>query len=172
MQFEHHIDINTFDDGQPKLALTREQVWHGLWLRVWCPDRMPNGPSSCECVAMATSTNEAQQWSRTLQFGALVFKDSVLVRAPSQVQFLPEAHDETAPIGLTITLSEPAAGQPRLSFRYEALSPLSAEEALYSAYRQSAWRHADHDMVKTWRMWFAQGMWPVAAPARAHSGLC
>lgn len=161
MQFEHHIDINEFDGEQAKQALTREQVWQGLWLRVWCPQRLPNGPSACECLALESSAEGAQNLSRTLQFGALMFKDTVTVVAHSHVQFRPEAHDETAPIGLTITLSESAPGRPRLSFRYEALSPLSEEEANYSGYRQNAWLHADHDMVDTWRVWLAQGVWPV-----------
>lgn len=161
MQFEHHIDINLFEDDQPKQVLTREQVWQGLCLRVWCPQRLPNGPSACDCVVADLPSKDAQNLSRTLQYGALTFRDTVTVWEKSTVQFRPEAHDETAPIGLTITLTEPALGQPCLSFLYEALAPMSQEEALYNRYRQNAWRHADHDMVDTWRSWLAQGVWPA-----------
>jgi len=163
MKFEHMIDVNAPDaGGDTPLPLSRDQVWQGLWLRVWCPQRLPNGPSACECVMDESSNESTQLLKRQLQFGALAFHDTVTITPETQVQFKPKAHDETAPIGLTITLSEPVPGQPRLSFCYEALSPLSEEEALYSGYRQNAWLHADHDMVGTWRLWLAQGVWPVS----------
>lgn len=161
MRFEHVIDVNDAGPGRAVAPMTAAQVWQGLWMRVWCPDRLPNGPTSCACTPLADAPQGVQRLSRALHFGAHAFHDQVELQASARVQFTPEAHDETAPIGLTITLSEPLAGQPRLTFVYEALGPLSEEEALYSTYRQNAWRHMDLDMVRTWRLWLAQGSWPV-----------
>lgn len=161
MRFEHVIQVNSPQDGRAVQTISATQVWQGLWMRVWCPDRLPNGPASCDCSPLPDQGDGAQRLARVLKFGQLVFHDQVTLNAGRSVQFRPEAHDETAPIGLTITLDEPLAGQPRLTFVYEALAPLSEEEALYSGYRQNAWRHADHDMVDMWRQWLAQGVWPV-----------
>lgn len=161
MRFEHVIDVNDPSDEGVEGGMTLPQVWQGLWMRAWCPDRLPNGPTSCECTPVADAPPGVQQLQRLLRFGDHEFRDRVELQASSRVQFTPEPHDETAPIGLTITLREPRAGSPRLTFVYEALTPLSEEEALYSGYRQNAWRHMDHDMVHTWRLWLAQGSWPV-----------
>lgn len=163
MRFEHTIDVNVGPDGGEVQALTLAQVWQGLWMRAWCPDRLPNGPTSCTCTPLVAADVQpgVQHLQRVLCFGAHEFRDTVELQAPMRMQFTPQAHDASAPIGLTITLSEPQAGQPRLTFVYEALAALSEEEALYSGYRQNAWRHMDHDMVDTWRVWLAQGTWPV-----------
>jgi Domain of unknown function (DUF1857) len=164
MRFEHAIDVNVAPDGDEVQPLTLAQVWQGLWMRAWCPDRLPNGPTSCVCTPLDTADDlpaGVQRLQRVLRFGAHEFHDTVEVEAPVRMRFTPKAHDASAPIGLTITISEPLAGQPRLTFVYEALAALSEEEALYSGYRQNAWHHMDHDMVSTWRLWLAQGAWPV-----------
>jgi len=161
MRFEHVIDVNAPEDAGEVQTMTRAQVWQGLWLRAWCPDRLPNGPSACECTPVKGLPDGIHQLQRVLRFGAHEFHDTVELHASGRVQFTPKPHDESAPIRLTVTLSEPQAGQPRLTFVYEAMAELSEEEAAYSGYRQNAWRHMDHDMVDTWRVWLAQGAWPV-----------
>jgi hypothetical protein len=69
--------------------------------------------------------------------------------------FTPQAHGETAPIRLSITLEEPAPAYLVLRFAYEALAEQTAEEAYYNDYRHNAWLHSDRDMVRTLRQWLS-----------------
>jgi Domain of unknown function (DUF1857) len=162
MRFEHIIEINTPGAGM-QLAIgetfTREQLWRGLLVRMNAPQQFPNGPDGCECVQAQPGL-----WQRTLHFGPHTLLDQVRLQ-PEQhlMEFTPEPHGEATPIRLTMGIEEPQAGQMVLRFVYEALAELSAEEAHYNGYRQSAWLHNDMDMVRTLREWLAQGL--LSGPA-------
>jgi hypothetical protein len=154
MRFEHLIEINS-----PKLAVqtvvhafTREQLWRGLMARVQTPQRFPNGPESCEW-----RETEPGVFSRTLHFGQHVMHDQVHAVPQQSLQFTPQAHGDTAPIRLTITIEEPQAHQMVLRFVYINMGEQTAEEAYYNEYRHNAWLHNDRDMVRTLREWLEAG---------------
>ncbi len=155
MRFEHLIEINS-----PSLAMqaaaaafSREQLWAGLMRKVRSPEGFPLGPDRCECEERAPDL-----FSRTLHFGALQVEDQVFAARLDSLVFTPQAMPEVTPIRLSIRIEEPQSQQMVLRFVYEALADLSAEEALYSGYRQSAWLANDRDMVRTLREWLAQGL--------------
>lgn len=152
MRFEHLIEIN--NPAQPLVTpFAREALWAGLMLRVHEPQRFPLGPDRCEITPGA----ELNALRRRLHFGALQMGDTVAWESGRALRFQPDARDEVTPVNLTITLEEPAAGVLLLRFVYESAAPLSAEEAFYNDYRQSAWLENDRDMVRTLRQWLAEG---------------
>ena len=155
MRFEHLIEINSPSDTLQGVVapFTREQLWRGLMGRVQTPERFPNGPERCECVEQAPGLV-----ARSLYFGQHVFHDVVQITPLEALQFTPQAHDETAPIQLTIRIEAPQAGQLLLRFVYVALAEQKPEEAHYNEYRHNAWLHNDRDMVRTLREWLDQGL--------------
>ncbi|MGC4062738.1 MAG: DUF1857 family protein [Aquabacterium sp.] len=154
MRFEHLIEINSPQADLQGVVqpFTRAQLWLGLMARVQTPRCFPNGPESCDW-----HETEPGLVKRTLRFGPHELHDTVRLTPPDGLKFTPEAHGDTAPIQLTITVEEPQAGQMVLRFVYVALRDQSAEEAYYSDYRHSAWLHNDRDMVRTLREWLEQG---------------
>jgi hypothetical protein len=160
MRFEHIIEVNS-----PKATLqgviqpfTRAQLWQGLMLRVQTPQRFPNGPETCDWQERAPGVI-----ARTLRFGPHEMHDVVELQAPERLRFTPEAHGDTVPIALTISIEEPQAGQMVLRFVYAALAEQSAEEAYYNDYRHSAWLHNDRDMVQSLRQWLEDGEFASAS---------
>jgi hypothetical protein len=154
MRFEHLIEINSLVPAVEMAvpAFTREQLWRGLMVRVRAPDRFPNGPASCLC----TSQGEGVV-ARVLIFGPHIFHDVVTITPQQRLQFTPEPLGDTTPIGLTITIEEPVAGQLVLRFVYDPLGEPSPDEATLAGYRHSAWLHNDRDMVQTLREWLDVG---------------
>lgn len=154
MRFEHLIEINspsiTLQTVVP--AFTLQQLWQGLMARAQTPQRFPNGPDRCDCVDI-----EPGRFARTVYFGQHVLQDEVRATPLTQLQFTPQAHGETAPIELRISIEEPQPGQMVLRFVYQALLEQTTEEAKYNDYRHSAWLHNDRDMVSTLRQWLADG---------------
>jgi hypothetical protein len=155
MRFEHIIEINS-----PSMAMrlavpvfSREQLWQGLMRRVTSPQDFPLGPERCDCEELAPGL-----FSRTLHFGALQVHDKVVVSDEDALVFTPQAMPEVTPIRLTIRIEEPQAGQMALRFVYEALAELTAEENLYSGYRQNAWLANDRDMVGLLRQWLTNAL--------------
>ncbi len=154
MRFEHLIEINS-PQAAVQMAVpvfTRDQLWKGLMVRVQTPQRFPNGPDACDWQETSPGV-----FSRTLHFGQHVMHDEVLTVMPHSMQFTPQAHGDTAPIRLTLTIEEPQAGQMVLRFVYVAMGEQTAEEAYYNDYRHNAWLHNDRDMVRTLREWLDNG---------------
>ncbi|MEK8086137.1 AtaL-like protein [Aquabacterium sp. A3] len=154
MRFEHLIEINAPQPAADWLAptFTRDQLWQGLMLKVLTPQRFPLGPQGCDCTETAPGV-----YARVLRFGPHTLQDEVRAQALQRLVFTPQAHGDTTPIRLTITVEEPHAGRMVLRFVYEALGEQSAEEAYFNGYRHSAWVEADRDMVRTLREWLGQG---------------
>lgn len=154
MRFEHLIEINAPQPAADWLAptFTRDQLWQGLMLKVLTPQRFPLGPQGCDCTETAPGV-----YARVLRFGPHTLQDEVHAQALQRLVFTPQAHGDTTPIRLTITVEEPHAGRMVLRFVYEALGEQSAEEAYFNGYRHSAWVEADRDMVRTLREWLGQG---------------
>lgn len=152
MRFEHLIEINSPAQSVQTVvpAFTREQLWRGLMVRVREPQRFPMGPEGCDCREA-----EPGLYRRTVRFGPHEFHDEVQAVPQASLVFTPEAHGDTIPVRLTITIEEPRAGQMVLRFVYEPLGEPGAEEAYYSEYRHNAWLHNDRDMVRTLRQWLS-----------------
>jgi hypothetical protein len=152
MRFEHLIEINSPSVSVQTVVptFTREQLWRGLMIRVQMPQRFPMGPESCDWTE-----TEPGLIQRTLRFGQHVMQDEVRSTPMDKLVFTPQAHGETAPIRLSITLEEPAPAYLVLRFAYEALAEQTAEEAYYNDYRHNAWLHSDRDMVRTLRQWLS-----------------
>lgn len=152
MRFEHLIEINSPATSVQTVVplFTREQLWRGLLSKVQSPQRFPLGPERCDW-----QETEPGVFARTVYFGALVLSDEVRTSALNWVEFTPQAHGDTTPIRLTITIEEPQAAQMVLRFVYESLQELSAEEAYFNEYRHNAWLHSDRDMVRTLRQWLS-----------------
>ncbi|WP_290866985.1 AtaL-like protein [Aquabacterium sp.] len=150
MRFEHLIEINSPATSVQMAVppITRAQLWRGLMVRVQTPQRFPMGPESCDW-----QETEPGLFARTLRFGQHVMQDEVRCTPESRLVFTPQAHGETAPIRLTLTIEEPAPALMVLRFVYEALGEQTAEEAYYNDYRHNAWLHNDRDMVRTLREW-------------------
>jgi hypothetical protein len=153
MRFEHLIEINAPATALGAMAplFTREQLWHGLMRRVQTPQRFPMGPERCEW-----RETEPGVYKREVYFGPHVLRDEVETESMQRIQFTPEAHGDTAPVRLTITIEEPTPGRMVLRFIYETLGEPSAEEKYYAEYRHNAWLHNDRDMVRTLRQWLSE----------------
>jgi hypothetical protein len=154
MRFEHLIEINAAPTSVSMVvpAFTPSQLWQGLLLKVREPQRFPMGPERC------TVTEEADGvWRREQVFGPHTLVDRVTLVPLRSIQFLPEAHGDTSPIRLTITLEEPQPAQLVLRYVYEAVSAQSAEESYFNDYRYSAWLAHDRDTIRTLRQWLVEG---------------
>lgn len=152
MRFEHLIAIN--DPRQPLVdPFEPEALWRGLMLRVVEPQRFPLGPDRCDVIP-GEAPNELR---RTLHFGALQMADTVRWQPGEALSFAPDARADMTPVNLSIRIEAPAPGVLLLRFVYESVAPLTADEALYNDYRQSAWLENDRDMVRTLRQWLAEG---------------
>lgn len=154
MRFEHIIEINSAQAAVRGMTavFSRDQLWEGLLARLRTPQRFPNGPEHCDW-----HEGEPGLYQRTLRFGQHEFKDEVRLTRGERMVFTPQAHGDTAPVRLTITIEEPQTGQMVLRFVYEAMAEQTAEEAYYNDYRHNAWLHNDRDMVRTLREWLESG---------------
>lgn len=154
MRFEHLIEINPAPSAATLAVprFSREQLWHGLMLRLRTPQAFPLGPESCDW-----RETEPGHFRRKLCFGAHTLHDDVLSVPGQMLQFTPQAHGDTTPVRLTMSIEEPGVGQMVLRFVYESLGEPSAEEAYYSEFRHNAWLHNDRDMVRTLRQWLLEG---------------
>ncbi len=153
MRFEHVIEINSPATSVQMVVPTfsQEQLWRGLMIRVQTPQRFPMGPDRCDWQEVAPGVIQ-----RALSFGQHALQDVVHLTPMSRMVFTPQAHGDTAPIRLTLSIEDPKPGQMVLRFVYEALAEQTAEEAYYNEYRHNAWLHHDRDMVRTLRQWLLE----------------
>ncbi|MBA3598489.1 MAG: DUF1857 family protein [Methylibium sp.] len=148
MRFEHLLHVN--DPGNPRIApMSRSELWRGLLVRVESPQRFELGPDRCE----ARVGESQEERVRSIHFGSLRFEDRVRLEPEQRIVFVPQPHEGAAPVHLTITLEEPAAGALFLRFVYSADGALSAEDKAVQGYREQAWLEHDRDMLRTLREW-------------------
>jgi hypothetical protein len=154
MRFEHLIEINAAPSAMGVVVppFTPEQLWQGLVLKVREPQRFPMGPERCTLQEEADGL-----WRREQVFGPHTLVDHVRLTPPRELQFTPEAHGDTTPIRLTITVESPQPAQLVLRYVYEAMGAQSAEESYFNDYRHSAWLAHDRDTVRTLRQWLVEG---------------
>ncbi len=154
MRFEHLIEINAAPGAMGVVVptFTPEQLWQGLMLKVREPQRFPMGPERC------TVQDEGDGLLRREQvYGPHTLVDHIRVTPQRALQFTPEAHGDTTPIQLTVTIEAPNDAQLLLRYVYEAVGAQSAEEAYFNDYRYSAWLAHDRDTVRTLRQWLVEG---------------
>lgn len=143
VNFEHLIQIN--DPNNPLLAaLTREQIWRGLWARVENPLPFLPGLEACRVLG-----RDSQGIDRELSFGQTVIQDRATFENESWVRFEVAANAEHPGGSLTITIEEPESGAFFLRFSYQTSLPVEGDEALkYAEFVKSAYHESDIDMVR------------------------
>jgi Domain of unknown function (DUF1857) len=154
MRFEHLIEINAVPSSVDMVvpAFTVDQLWRGLMRKVREPHLFPMGPDACTVVEEADGLLRREQ-----VFGPHTLVDRIQLTPQRALQFMPQAHGDTTPIRLTITLETPPSGQLVLRYVYEPVGTLSAEETYFNDYRHSAWLAHDRDTVRTLRQWLTEG---------------
>jgi hypothetical protein len=152
MHFEHLIQIN--DPQDPAVPpMTRDELWRGLMHRVETPQRFPLGPDECRLHA-ADAPDELR---RDVIFGKLRFEDTVRMVHQHAVDFEPRPHGDQPPVSLRIAIEEPTPEALFLRFRYQSEEPPGGAEPGLQALREQAWLEHDRDMVRTLRLWLAEG---------------
>lgn len=152
MRFEHLLQVN--DPGNPRIPpMSRAELWRGLLVRVESPQRFELGPDRCE----ARVGERGDERLRSIHFGSLRFEDRVRLEPEQRIVFVPQPHEGAAPVHLTITLEEPAAGALFLRFVYSTEGELCAEDKALQGYREQAWLEHDRDMLRTLRDWQRSG---------------
>jgi hypothetical protein len=154
MRFEHLIEINAVLSSVDMVipAFSVDQLWRGLMRKVREPQRFPMGPDACTIAEASDGLLRREQ-----VFGPHTLVDFIRLTPQRELQFTPEAHGDTTPIRLTITLETPAPGQLVLRYAYEAVGNQSAEESYFNDYRHSAWLAHDRDTVRMLRQWLVEG---------------
>jgi hypothetical protein len=156
LNFEHLIQIN--DPLNPFVeAMTREQVWHGLVLRVEQPQLFVIGLDRCVILS-----REGDVIERELHYGQARVRDRVTLTPESSVRYdiLPTA--EHVGGSLTMSIEQPDELQLFLRFKYATTLPVADDpnaspDALQTQeIVKSAYREADIDTVRLIRQ-FAHG---------------
>lgn len=148
MRFEHLLQVS--DPGNPRIPpMSRAELWRGLLVRVESPQRFELGPDDCQARVGASEGERV----RSIHFGSLRFEDRVRLEPEQRIVFVPQPHEGAAPVHLSITIEEPAAGALFLRFVYSAEDAISAEDKALQGYREQAWLEHDRDMLRTLREW-------------------
>ncbi len=153
MRFEHLLQVT--DPGNPVVpAMSRDELWRGLLLRVESPQDFPLGPDRCE----SQPGRHADERRRSIHFGALRFDDTVRLQPQQRIDFDPDPHEGAMPVRLSITIEEPSPGALFLRFVYSAddEAAAAADRAL-QGYREQAWLELDRDMLRALRTWQQEG---------------
>ena len=153
MKFEHLIEVN--DPLNPLMdVLSIDQLWKGLVLRAESPKLFV--PHLDECVIEG---REEHSFQRSLRYGNLVVKDTVLLQPMHQVVFEVPAQDEIPASSLTMTIESPQPEVLWVRFRYEDSNDVSTDEAnkMYDEFRRSAYQESDIDTIRIVRELAAEG---------------
>lgn len=153
MKFSHIVIIN--DPTNPLIEpLSVQQVWRGLVLRAEKPEMFV--PWLDACVITARSE---QGLERELRFGEARIRDQVTFHPPMQVQYQVPAQKDIPVSSLSMRIEIPQQDVLIVRFEYEDDSPVTddPQEDLYKEIRQSAYREADIDTIRTIRELAGQG---------------
>ncbi len=153
MRFEHLLQVT--DPGNPLVpAMSRDELWRGLLLRVESPQDFPLGPDRCE----SRPGDRAGERRRSIHFGALRFDDTVRLEPQRRIDFDPDPHEGAMPVRLSITIEEPSPGALFLRFVYSADDDAgAAADRALQGYREQAWLELDRDMLRALRTWQQEG---------------
>lgn len=153
MKFTHLIEIN--DPLNPLLTpLTREQLWRGLVLRAEQPQLFMPHLDACTIAEHAEISMQ-----RELRYGSVVIRDHVTLVPQQEVQYRIPAQAEIAASRLDMTVEEPEAGMLYVRFAYDdgATAEEDEAEAMYNAFRRSAYEEADIDTISIIREMAVEG---------------
>ncbi len=156
MNFEHLIQIN--DPLNPLLdALTREQVWQGLLLRVERPQLFVVGLDGCTILNRDGDTLE-----RELHYGVATVRDRVTLTVGEKVRYEIAPTDSYVGGTLTMTIEAPDELQLFLRFEYSTTlaEPTGVDERRTMEIVKSAYREADIDTVRLIRQFAHTGELP------------
>lgn len=144
MKFEHLVEIN--DLNNPLIdVITREQLWHGLVMRVESPKTFM--PYMDQCVVTQL---DALTLSRVLHFGEFVVEDVVTLRPMESLRCDIKAQADLANSCLLMTIEEPEPARLFVRFAYDMQESSSedADSEMVAKYRQSAYVEADIETIR------------------------
>ncbi len=149
MQFEHIIQINSFELGAPPL-LSREQVWRGIALRVYDPAHFIIGLEGHAVRHHERREDGSEVIERTLHFGPFEVEDRAILVPMEQIRIDVAATDRWPACSAQVRIEEPEAGFLFLRFIYEWDDEDPSERALSDderAIREQAYLAMDMDTV-------------------------
>ncbi len=153
MRFEHLVEVN--DPLNPLMdALTLNQIWQGLVLRVLEPTEFVEG------LDEGIITAQGDGWvERELRFGKACIQDRVMLEPHKRVTYTTAATGEHAGGSLTMTIEINEANAAFIRFVYDTTLPNADEtgDIRYAEIVKSAYREADIDTVRRIREFAAAG---------------
>ena len=153
MRFEHLVEVN--DPLNPLMdALTLNQIWQGLVLRVLEPTEFVEGLDEGIITARGGGWVE-----RELRFGKARIQDRVTLEPHQRVTYTTAATGEHAGGSLTMTIETNEANAAFIRFVYDTTLPSADEtgDTRYAEIVKSAYREADIDTVRRIREFAAIG---------------
>lgn len=163
MKFEHTLSLNEFiaainssaelpaaatshSDIVPVTTFSRADLWQSLFQRAEHPQPFLPGLQECKVIARSDG-----RMDRCLDFGGVMVHDIVTWDDEQWLRFdiVPADHHPSG--SLTITLTEPIAGEFFLRFTYETKADhaqAAADDADYCDYVKSAYHHSDLDCMR------------------------
>lgn len=152
LRFEHLVQINDPADLRIE-ALSREQLWRGLWLRAQAPKLFI--PWLDEALI---ENLENGQLRRSLRFGSYEVRDIVHFEGDEAVRYEVQDSESGNRFELVMRIEEPAPQRLFVRFSYEAQSPDHRADNPLGDMVRSAYRHADEDTVFRIRQLAASGV--------------
>ncbi len=154
MRFSHLVEIN--DPLNPLIdALSREQVWRGLVLRVEMPKRFVPWLDRCEISKRDNDTLE-----RVLHYGGTAIRDHVSFRKPDSVHVHVPRQGDIPLADLVMSIEEPGPGRLFVRFEYDDHIPEEdgKVDEMVNDFRRSAYKESDIDTIRTIREMAADGL--------------
>lgn len=152
LRFEHLVQIN--DPQDPRIeALSRGQLWRGLWLRAQTPKLFIPWLDEAEITS-----GEDGRLHRRLRFGDYEVHDQVRFEAEREVHYEVQSTASSARFYLVMKIEEPSPERLFVRFTYEARSDDHHPQSPLSDMVRSAYRGADEDTVFRIRQLAASGV--------------
>ena len=153
MKFSHLVQVN--DPLNPLIdALTADQVWRGLVLRVENPMLFVYALDGFELLG-----RDGDTLRRELRFGRATVRDTVTFTPPTAIRHEVEAAGEIPAAALAVTIETPAAEHLLVRFDYEtrAVNGAPPVEPFYQGFVKTAYVEADLDAIREIRQLAAEG---------------
>ena len=153
MKFSHLVQVN--DPLNPLIdALTADEVWRGLVLRVENPMLFVYALDGFELL-----DRDGDTVRRELRFGRATVRDTVTFAPPTAIRHAVEAAGEIPAAALAVTIETPAPEQLFVRFDYEthAVNGAPPVDAFYQGFVKKAYVEADLDAIRTIRKLAVEG---------------
>lgn len=153
MKFDHIVVVNNPLDALG-ITLTREQLWLGLMLRAEEPQLFL--PHIETCTLLTKSENGL---ARKLDFGSMQVSDIVKYFPLDRVEYHVPQQNEIPASSLTMSIVEESNGELQVRFLYEdgKHDAPGTMDAMYTEFRHSAYKEADHDTIRLIRRFVEEG---------------